>query len=280
MMLINGQPGELVSAFDRGLQYGDGLFETIAVRDSAPLLFEHHLRRLAEGCRRMRLPEPDPTLLTGEARTLCDDAPRAVLKIIVTRGPGRRGYRIATDETPASTRIVMRLPAPPVATEDYRHGVALRLCETRLGANPALAGIKHLNRLEQVLARAEWDDPEIREGLMMDREGAVIEGTMSNLFIVSAGKLRTPALGDCGVAGILRAQVLETAAALGIAAAETRLLPGDVGAADEAFVCNSLIGVVPVRRFERTELAVGPVTRRLMAALGRHSLAPGDAASA
>lgn len=280
MMLINGQAGDHVSAFDRGLQYGDGLFETIAVRDGAPLLFDHHLRRLAEGCRRLRMPAPDPALLAREAASLCDGATRAVLKLIVTRGPGRRGYRIATDEPPAPTRIVMLLPAPAMAAEDYRQGIALRLCQTRLGANPALAGLKHLNRLEQVLARAEWDDPEIREGLMMDREGAVIEGTMSNLFIVSAGKLRTPALGDCGVAGILRARVLETAAAHGITATEGRLLPGDVEAADEAFVCNSLIGVVPVCRFERTELAVGPLTRRLMAALGRHSLAAGDAAPA
>ncbi len=273
MMLINGQPAGHVSALDRGLQYGDGLFETIAVRDGAPRLLDRHLRRLEDGCRRLRIPPPDPELLTREAADLCADAPRAALKIVVTRGPGGRGYRIASEEPAAPTRIVMLLPAPPPAPDDYRHGIALRLCETRLGSNPALAGLKHLNRLEQVLARAEWDDPAIREGLMMDGEGAVIEGTMSNLFAVVRGELRTPALRHCGVAGIMRALVIESAQAGGLGVVETRLLPGEIEAADEVFICNSLTGILPVRRFEQASYAIGPITRTLMAGNSRHSLA-------
>lgn len=278
MILINGQAGDSVSAFDRGLQYGDGLFETIAVRDGAPRLWDRHMARLADGCRRLRLPEPDRDTLAREAAQLCAGTARAVLKLVITRGPGTRGYRItpADPETAAAraTRIVMLLPAPERAAQDYRDGIALRLCTTRLGSNPALAGIKHLNRLEQVLARDEWDDPEVREGLMRDRDGALIAGTMSNLFVVTGGAVRTPALGECGVAGVMRGFVMDAAPALGIAVSEGRLTVDALDTADEIFMCNSLIGIWPVRRFEARTFAIGPVTRQLMVAVNGESLAP------
>jgi 4-amino-4-deoxychorismate lyase len=276
MILINGQPGEHVSALDRGLHYGDGLFETLAVRDGEPQLLERHLHQLADGCRRLHLPAPDAAVLTREARQLCAGASRAVLKIVVTRGQGTRGYRITPADTATTaergTRILMLLPAPQLVAADYRDGIALRLCHARLGTNPALAGIKHLNRLEQVLARAEWDDPEIREGLMLDATGAVIEGTMSNLFVVRASGLLTPELSQCGVAGVMRGLIIDTAQALGIPVSVTRVLPEYLAAADEVFMSNSLIGIWPVQRIEQTEYVVGPVTRRLMAEVSRHSL--------
>ncbi len=278
MILINGQVGNSISALDRGLQFGDGLFETLAVRDGGPQLWDRHMARLAAGCRRLQLPEPDRDAMAREAAQLCAGVTRAVLKILITRGPGAHGYRItpADPDTAAvrSTRIVMLVPAPESVSDDYLRGVALRLCVTPLGANPALAGIKHLNRLEQVLARAEWDDPGIREGLMRDAGGALIEGTMSNLFVVIAGVLRTPALTQCGVAGIMRGLVTDTAKTFGIPVAESRMLEGEIGAADEVFMCNSLIGVMPVRRVEAAEYAVGPLTQRLMAAVNQYSLAP------
>ncbi len=276
MILINGQPGDEVSALDRGLQYGDGLFETLAVRDGVPQLLERHLRRLADGCRRLQLPAPNAAVLTREAAQLCAGVTLALMKIIVTRGSGMHGYRV-TPADPATaagraTRILMLLPAPNLAAADYRNGIAVRLCRLRLGSNPALAGIKHLNRLEQVLARAEWDDPHIREGLMMDAEGALIEGTMSNVFIIRDGELLTPGLTQCGVAGVMRGLIIDTARALDIPVSESRLLPKHLDAADEVFMCNSVIGIWPVRRIDQTEFSVGPVTRRLMAEVAQNCL--------
>lgn len=276
MILINGQPGVDVSVLDRGLQYGDGLFETLAVRDGVPQLFERHLRRLADGCRRLQVPAPDPSILRREAIQLCAGVTLALMKIIVTRGPGMHGYRFAPADpqsaTARVTRILMLLPAPDLAAADYRNGVVLRLCRLRLGSNPALAGIKHLNRLEQVLARAEWDDPGIREGLMMNTEGALIEGTMSNLFIVREGELYTPGLTHCGVSGIMRGLIIDSARALDIPVSESRLLPEHLDAADEVFMCNSVIGIWPVRRIDHTEFSIGPVTRRLMAEIAQYCL--------
>lgn len=245
MILVNGSDQSGVDPGDRGLSYGDGLFETLAVSAGQALEWEAHLERLGRGCARLGIPPPDPSVLAEEATRIIPADGRGVLKIILTRGSGGRGYRPPSEPLP--TRILALYPWPDYAPACYREGVAVRLCETRLGRNPALAGLKHLNRLEQVLARSEWADEDIAEGLMLDEQGQVIEGTMSNLFVLSEGRLHTPALEQCGVAGIVRARVLEVAASLGI---ETRVAPlrlEQVLQAQEAFLSNSLIGIWPIR---------------------------------
>jgi 4-amino-4-deoxychorismate lyase len=273
MRLVNGSPDGAIDPLDRGLHYGDGLFETFAVRDGGPMLWDRHLARLSAGCARLGLASPPPGLLAEEAARLCAGCGRGVLKLVVTRGPGRRGYRPgrAGRET---TRLLMVSPADAYPPDCYRDGVAVRVCATPLGLNPALGGLKHLNRLEQVLARDEWDDPEIAEGLMLDARGDVVEGTMSNLFAVSEGRLCTPPLAEAGVAGVMRGFLMERAAALGAPAAEVRFSPDWLSRAQEVFLCNSLIGVWPVRRIADTAFAVGALTRRLMAEAAPHSLMP------
>ena len=181
-MLINGQDSGTLSAQDRGLLYGDGLFETLAIRKGVPLRWERHLQRLMLGCERLGIPCPDVTALTLESLALCKGHDRALLKLIVTRGVGGRGYRAPAQ--PQATRILTCHPWPDYPADAARDGVRVRLCRTRLAQQPALAGIKHLNRLEQVLARAEWNDEEIAEGLLFDREDHVIEATMSNPTII------------------------------------------------------------------------------------------------
>ncbi len=265
-ILINGSETDRLDALDRGLHYGDGLFETLRIRAGRPRLWSAHVARLAHGCERLGLPLPAEALLRDEADQLCGGMADGVLKIVLTRGPGGRGYRPPHDVAP--TRLLAVFPAPVHAPEYATQGVAVRLCDTRLGHSPALAGLKHLNRLEQVLARAEWDDPDIAEGLMQDIEGNIIEGTMSNLFVVQGERLRTPALSRCGVAGVMRAQVMAAAAAQGIAVEEGRLGLKELAAADELFLTNSVIGLWPVRRFEGNDYAApGPLTARLAAAV-------------
>lgn len=265
-MLIDGKDTDRIAADDRGLLYGDGLFETIAVHDGVPQLWAQHMARLHRDCVRLGIAPPAEELLLDEARSLCAASEQAVLKIIITRGSGGRGYRPAPQSVPR--RILSLHPWPVYPAFCWQQGIAVRLCDTRLGRNPRLAGIKHLNRLEQVLARSEWDDADITEGLMLDTEDRLIEGTMSNVFLIRDGELRTPALEYCGVAGVMRGHVVALAVELGIPCAVMPLELADVAQADELFVCNSLIGIWPVRRFQEREFIPGPLTRRLQQAVG------------
>lgn len=246
-MLINGQPTETISARDRGLQYGDGLFETIAVVNGVPRLWERHMARLDRGLRRLKFPPQDKERLWTETCSLLSPNAKAVIKLLVTRGQGGRGYRPPTDQQ--TTRIISLHPWPDIPLDWNREGIELRLCHSRLGRNRALAGLKHLNRLEQVQARQEWDDPGIPEGLMLDEHDHVIEGTQSNLFLVKAGVLLTPDLTHSGVAGVVRELVLEEATELGIQTVVSDLDLAAVTAADALFITNSLWGICPVARF-------------------------------
>ena len=265
MILIDGRPAAAVAADDRGLHYGDGLFETLAARDGRPRFWERHWRRLGAGCERLGLERPDEAAARGEVERLAAGHAHRVVKLILTRGSGPRGYRAPE---PARTRRILLAsdwPAHPPA--HAREGIELRLCRTRLGRNPALAGLKHCNRLEQVLARREWGE-EAAEGLMLDAEGEVIAGTMSNVFLAAGGVLRTPRLDQCGVAGVVRGLILERAPELGLEVREERLGLGDVRAADGLFLCNAVIGVWPVRRFGGREYPPPPAAARLRALLG------------
>jgi len=272
-MLINGQLRDTIPVGDRGLQYGDGLFETLAVVAGRPCLWERHLARLAAGCRRLGITPLNRGRLAAEAQVLTAGQAHGVLKILVTRGSGGRGYRPPQGAEP--TRVLSFHPMPDYPTDWWRSGVRVRLCQTRLGTNPGLAGIKHLNRLEQVLARAEWDAPEIAEGLMRDVDGRWVEGTRTNLFLVREDGLLTPALGRCGIAGVMRGLVLERARDRGL-----RTLEADVGAADLAgarglFLTNSLIGIWPVRKLEGRRYDPDAFAPALRSALLHEAFAPG-----
>jgi len=263
--LIDGESIERVPVTDRGFQYGDGLFETIAVREGRARFLDAHLQRLEEGLRRLAIPDDEASVAAAEVERLAAGIKFGVAKIIMTRGSGQRGYRPPREMTPV--RIVGVLPAQPSPSGHYEHGIAMRYCETPVTSNRATAGIKTLERLAQVLARAEWDDPEICEGVMLDENGDVVCGTMTNIFRIDGAVLSTPSLDCSGVAGVMRAKVLEAATAAGLDVQVTRLRPADLAAADEMFVTNSQIGIWPVRRLADTRFPAGSQTRRLMARL-------------
>ncbi|WP_096460937.1 aminodeoxychorismate lyase [Sulfurifustis variabilis] len=263
-VLVNGEPEDRVPVSDRGFQYGDGLFETIAVREGEPVRWERHLARLGLGCERLGIPPPDARVLREEARRLSHGRERAVLKLVYTRGPSPRGYAPPVSPTPTRALIVSEWPSHRASPPE--EGVAVCLCRQRLAANARLAGIKHLNRLEQILARAEWRD-EYAEGLMLNARGDIVDGTMSNVFAVLDDVLVTPEIVDCGVAGVMRNLVLQRAAALGIPCRVRALALVDLRRAHEIFLTNSVIGVLPVGRFEERAVAVGAVTRALRRAI-------------
>lgn len=257
---VDGQPADGLPLADRGLAYGDGLFETIAVRQGRPTLFAAHLARLSAGCVRLGLPY-DEELIKTELQAFSALLGEGVAKLILTRGDGRRGYAAPQPATPRRILSGSPLPCYPEAHAEY--GVRLFPCATRLAEQPLLAGLKHLNRLEQVLARSEWSDERCAEGLMRDSQGRIIEAVFSNLFLVSKEALLTPSLERCGVAGVMRSVLLEQAAALGIAVAVRDISYAELLAADEVFVCNSVYGIWPVRHLEQQSWPVGPVTRKL-----------------
>jgi 4-amino-4-deoxychorismate lyase len=241
-----------VTADDRGLAYGDGLFETMrATRGDVPW-WDLHCSRLREGVQRLGIVLPDIERVRAEAQALLagDDA---VLKLIVTRGRGGRGY--APDAGAEPTWVLSRHPLPPAAPEA---GIVVRWCETRVSVQPALAGLKHCNRLEQVLARGEWNDPHAAdrdafEGLMRSTEGDVVCATAANLFVLREGRWRTPRVDRCGVAGICRAWLLDE-----LGAEACRLDVTDVEAADAVFLCNAVRGILPVARLGTRRWTVHP----------------------
>lgn len=261
MTLINGVETDYIAINDRGFQYGDGLFETIEVIAGQPVFLEQHLLRLSTGCYRLSIPKPDIKELTGEVVSVCGAVQKAVLKIIITRGSGGRGYR--QPESILPTRVISLHPFPEYPQTYAEQGINTRFCNTRLGLNPTLAGIKHLNRLEQIMARAEWDDPDVQEGIMLDGNSHVIEGTMTNLFCVKDNIIYTASLELSGVAGIVRGVIKELLDGHNLTLIERNYGKEELLAADEVFVCNSIIGIWPVKHMENTSYPVGNITNQL-----------------
>ncbi len=265
MWLVNGRATGVDPA-DRGLAYGDGLFETMAAIDGQVRRLEFHLERLTHGCRRLAIPLPDTAALRHELATHCPPAGRAVVKLIVTRGPAGRGYR--PPEHAAPTRIVGFFAWPDYPASNYEHGIEVQTLQIRLGENPQLAGLKHLNRLEQVLAQAELARADAQEGLLLDTSDNVVSCTSSNVFAVQGEALVTPDLSRCGVRGVMRRAVLEAAGDVGLEPVERNLSLGEFIAASEIFVTNALFEIWPVARLDHRRLAPGAKTRELMARLG------------
>lgn len=244
MILVNGAAAASIAVTDRGFAYGDGVFRTLRVERGRPRCWSRHYRKLARDCAALGLALAPPELLAGEVAQVAAGADCAV-RITVTRGSGERGY--APPRAAQPTRVVMAAALPSYPPEYATAGVRVRVCETRCAAQPRLAGLKHLNRLENVLARAEWDDPAVAEGLMLDAEGNLVGGTMTNVLIAEGAALATPELSRCGVAGVARERVLEAAQAQGVACRVEPIGLERLLAAEEVILVNSLIGAWPVR---------------------------------
>ncbi|HXS28309.1 MAG TPA: aminodeoxychorismate lyase [Steroidobacteraceae bacterium] len=247
---------------DRGLHYGDGLFETIACRDGQARFLGEHLERLELGCERLSIELGSRSALIEDIGRLAAGTGLALIKVLVTRGPATaRGYAPRGDER--ASQIVLRYGWPAEDPRLAGEGVSVRIADLAIAENPRLAGLKHLNRLEQVLARAELRGSGCEEALLFSRSGSLVSGTMSNVFVVSGSMIATPRLDRCGVAGVMRRIVLRAAAEAGIEIAETRITRQDLEAADEMFLTNVRIGIWPVRALGARALGKGPVTQQL-----------------
>jgi 4-amino-4-deoxychorismate lyase len=259
LTLINGEPGDRIAAHDRGLHYGDGLFETISCVQGKPRWLSLHLARLCRGLARLQLPFSDVGIVEQEIDALAAGQSRCLIKLIITRGDAtRRGYAPSGDEKP--TRIVSCHPWP--AAKDRNGAFRVGLSPVTLGRNPLLAGLKHLNRLEQVLAQQRMT-PDLDEVLMIDATGALISGSMSNVFTVNPPYLLTPALDHTGVEGVMRQLVLQSATACGLTARVGPMTPAGLAQAQELFVTNIRLGVQPVTWFEGQAFPDQPFAARL-----------------
>ena len=241
MNLVNGVQSDCVHVRDRGLAYGDGVFRTFTMRNRRVSCWVRQYAKLATDCAFLRLQCPGKHDFESDLAHLAKHLEDCVVKLIVTRGTGARGY--APPHSAEANRITTASELPRYPDVYYRSGVRAHLCELRLARQPALAGIKHLNRLEQVLARAEWTDPSVPEGILRDDRGHVICGTMSNIFLFERERLVTPALGECGVAGVQRERVIDAAREHGIDCDVGDVDLARLLAADEVFAVNSVIGV-------------------------------------
>jgi 4-amino-4-deoxychorismate lyase len=261
MNLVNGVESDSISVRDRGLMYGDGVFRTFRLHGGKPLRWSRQYAKLAADCAVLRLVCPAADVLEHDLAAVAMRYPDCVIRIVITRGSGERGYAIPATASPA--RVVSASPLPDYPPHYYDHGVRVQLCRIRLAAQPALAGIKHLNRLENVLARAEWSDPGIAEGLLCDTDANVICGTMSNVFLVQGGELVTPDLARCGVTGVQRELVIELARINGIAARIANVSIDELLAADELFLVNSVIGVWQIAACGQNSWRRGPMTAQI-----------------
>ncbi|MDX1569240.1 MAG: aminodeoxychorismate lyase [Xanthomonadales bacterium] len=234
MTLVNGVETDRVPVTDRGLLYGDGLFETMRFDAAGCALWPLHMERLRRGCRRLEIPAPDGKVLESETQA-CARGGECMIRLSVTRGSGSRGYAPPANSEP--TRIVQRFPLPASDGKPLR----LLVCETRLAGHPALGTIKHLNRLENVLAAAEVQRGGCGEGLMLDCSERIIEATSANFFVVRGETCLTPELEGTGVAGVFRAWLADR---VDLVVMDLGL--GDLDPGDGLFLANAVTGIRPV----------------------------------
>lgn len=260
-MLINGLRIDTISARDRGLAYGDGHFTTMAVKEGRVQQWPAHLARLQQGCLRLAMVEPDWTVLTQELAQLVAGEAYSVAKVILTRGEGGRGYD--GSECHQTTRILSLTPFPTHYAQWQQQGVNLRVCHQRIGDAPMLAGLKTLNRLEQVLLKHELVSRGVVEGVVLSSRGVLVEGVSANLFWRRGMTVFTPDLSRCGVDGIMRRQVMTMLKQMSI---ELRVVEAPLESlwqAEEVWLTNTLMGVVPVNGIDDKHYSAPLLSRRL-----------------
>lgn len=267
VILVDGKPNPFIDALDRGLAYGDGVFRTMRAAAGRIPYWRMHYAKLAHDCGRLALDCPSEAVLLEDIARLLAVARDCIVKVVITRGAGGRGYAPPTDALPM--RIVASFPLPRIPADRDATGIDARWCRTQVTMQPALAGVKHLNRLDSVLARGEWNNGEHAEGLMLDRDGWVIQGTMSNVFIVERDQLTTPVLDAAGVAGVQRERLMALAAQVGLECVEDRISAQRLLGADQVYVSNSVIGLWWLARLDDRCWERLDVTRLLLESIAR-----------
>jgi len=272
-VLVNGKFNSQVSALDRGLLYGQTVFETIAVVNARPRLLGEHLNRLAIGCEKLGI-SIDFNELEFEINLILDSQTKlknSVLRVTVTMGEGGRGYQNPIETT--NTRVLSLHDYPAYPEEYLQTGVKLGLSDVRLSQQPLLAGIKHGNRLEQVLARSTWQK-DWQEAVLLNQSEQVVECTQSNLIILNRQQVMTPVLDGCGVDGVMKNWALKQLQEAGFSCQAVRLSIQDLIEADAVIITNSIIGVWPVNCFQSRDYTDFSTAKMLITRLQEDEIIP------
>ena len=257
IVLINGAKQSKISIFNRNSQFGDGLFETCLVENKKILFWTNHFARLNRGCEQLKISKVDESVWLSDVKkalSLCS-YDRCVVKLILSRGESLRGYGFKDDIKPVRAVIVLELQ-----NTTLNNLFSLEYCQSGYNSNPKLAGIKHCNRLEQVLARAGLKSD---EGIMLDENHNVISVTQGNIYAIHGNTLITPKLDKCGVEGTRRAIILDLAKLLGIKVKVDTLSAKELVQADEVFISNSIIGIQSIRQIGDIGLGESPITKKI-----------------
>ena len=260
-VLINSQKRNYISVFDRCFQFGDGLFETMKLEGNRLLLWKQHYQRLIQGCKCLKIIEPkqdDLLLQLSKAVKISriKTYELAILKLVITRGYSRRGY--GYDPTSKPNTIILVLSYP----NENLSALRMSFCQNKLVENPALAGIKHCNRLEQVLL----SPPGSKNCIVLDQSDRVICASASNLFLIEKNTLSTPDLSSCGIAGTARSKILDLASLLKVPLRIEKITKQRLLAADAVFVCNSLFGIRPISEISDRCYKPNPLLKHLQQA--------------
>ncbi len=257
IVLINGAKQSKISIFNRNSQFGDGLFETCLVENKKILFWINHFARLNRGCKQLKISKVDELVWLSDVKkalSLCS-YDRCVVKLILSRGESQRGYGFKDDIKPVRAVIISELQKATLS-----NSFSLEYCQSGYDSNPKLAGIKHCNRLEQVLARSDLKSD---EGIMMDENRNVISVTQGNIYAIHGNTLITPKLDKCGVEGTRRAVILDLAKLLGIKVKVEALSVEKLGQADEVFISNSIIGIQSISQIGEISFGESPITKKI-----------------
>jgi len=262
---VNGVATDQISINDRGLSYGDGLFTTMLVSNGSCCLLPEHLSRLQDGIKRLAIAQIDFSQLLEQLTTAANVLEHGIIKVVITRGAGARGYSSLACDTP--TVIVTTSPLPSHYPALRKKGINVGVSTIALGLNPVTAGLKHLNRLEQVLVRQQIDQEGWDDAIVLDCQGYIVESNLANIFWLKDGTLYTPSLEFAGVEGIMRNAVLAQAQAMNYQISIDRYRLSSVMDSDEIFITNSLMQVVPITMVEQRHYPIGSHTLSIAAAV-------------
>jgi len=257
IVLINGAKQSKISIFNRNSQFGDGLFETCLVENKKILFWINHFDRLNRGCKQLKITKVDESVWLSDVKkalSLCN-YDRCVVKLILSRGESQRGYGFKDDIKPVRAVIISELQKATL-----NNSFSLEYCQSGYDSNPKLAGIKHCNRLEQILARAGLKSD---EGIMLDENCNVISVTQGNIYAIHGNTLITPKLDKCGVEGTRRAVILDLAKLQGIKVKVEALSVEKLGQADEVFISNSIIGIQSISQIGEISFGESPITKKI-----------------
>jgi len=269
MFQINGKLTNKINIKDRAVQYGDGVFETIAVKKNSLEFWNEHYKRLKKGCKVLKIKCPSKLLLKKEINKFLRKVKKKkfILKIIISRGEGGRGYNPPKNMKP--TRIFGIYDWPNYSEKNYKKGIELGVCKTRISKQPVLSQIKHLNKLEQIIARSEWQSKKISESIMLDFDENVIEGTMSNIFGVKKNIFYTPILKNSGIEGVMKGVVIKLLKRKKKKFKEKKIQLKELLKFEEVFICNSIFGIWPVVKILRKKFVIGDKTKEIINILSK-----------